>query len=114
MTSVYDRTAERAAKTIAKKGATVTFLAGPWSPAMTADVPGSAIQIEDDPDALARLGVLSNPITLLIAAKSLPAGFRPQASMRFTWASTDPYAVRSAEALAPDGTPILWTVVGSA
>jgi len=106
MTSIYDRTAERAAKTIAKKGATVVF-----NPQTATPVTGSALQIEDDPATMAALQLTtSNPVTLLVAASGL--GIVPAAGMQFDWAGTR-YVAKSVEALAPDGTPILFTVIGA-
>lgn len=117
MTAIdYAALAQDALEMIEEFGAPVVFLAGPWTNAPATDVTGTAVQIEDDPETLARLGVaVANPLTLLVAGKDLPAGFRPQAPQRLRW-SGDDLTIHATEPLAPKGVGdvvILWTVVCS-
>lgn len=53
---------------------------------------------------------LVDPVELLVAAEGL--AFEPRPSHRMTWAGKV-YVVKEAVPLAPDGTPITFTVVGS-
>lgn len=121
MSSIYDAVATRALGTITKKGAPVIFTAGTapiyspiddtWTGGTLGPVTGQAVQIPDDPTQFAALGlVLVDPVTLMVAAKGLAC--TPTPGMPMLWAGVT-YAVKYAEAVAPDGTPILWTVVGS-
>lgn len=113
MTSIYDAVATRALATIEKNGADVVFLADAWKGgAIAADVTGSAVEIPGDPDTYQKLDLIAvNPVTLLVAAKDLAV--TPAPGVTFRWASTV-YTVRLATPVAPDGTPIIWTIVGSA
>jgi hypothetical protein len=123
---IYDGAAQRALAAIAKKGAPVLFpgaiagTAGHYDEATDTTTPGSAatdatlraVQIEGDPDRFQALKlILSNPVTLLIAAKD--ASITPAPGMAMIWAGTK-YTVRDVEPLAPDGNAIIWTVIGSA
>lgn len=74
-------------------------------------VTGYALQLEGDPVRLASLNlVLINPVTLLVAAYGLSV--TPAPNMSMTWAGTT-YVIRDVQVLAPDGTAITYTVVGS-
>lgn len=122
--SNYDAISARALATISKKGGAVTFhetgtastysaSTDTWSGAVPAsDVVGRAIQLEDDPKRrAARSLVLTNPLTLLVAASGL--SITPMVGKTMTWNSVV-YAIRDVEVLAPNGTtPILFTIVGS-
>ena len=118
----YDAVAQRALAAIAKKGGAVTFpgtgTAGTYNPltdtwsggSAGADVVGRAVQIEGDLDRFAALKlVLSNPVTLMIAAAGLTV--TPAIGMPFIWAGVR-YTIKDKDEVAPDGTPILYTVTG--
>lgn len=111
MTSLYDPVATRALATITRKGGPVVFLSDQFTGGSIAtDVTGRAVEIPGDPDVYLALGLIgSNPVTLLVAAKDLT--ITPKPGVRFTWVSTT-YTVKTATPVAPDGTPILWTLVG--
>ena len=120
--SIYAETAKRTLAAITKKGAVVTFpgtaspgtynpTADSWSGAGNTDAIGRAVQVDGDPDRFAALNlVLSNPVTLLIAARGLSVTPRPGMSM--TWANVT-YTIKDVETVGPDGTPILYAVIGS-
>lgn len=129
--SIYAAIAERASRTIAKKGAPVVFrgagaqtyhpLTDTWTAGASDVAAYTASAVQADPqhleDALARLAalniVLTNPATLFVAARYqgtlIP---RPAPNMVFTWAGA-PFTVRDVQTLAPDGAPIAYTVTGS-
>lgn len=90
---------------------------GLWIEGVDAVTSSSALQLEDDPAMFAALGLtLRSPVTLMVAAAPLTYPPKPTYNgvpVRFAWAG-DSYAVRSAEPLAPDGTPIYYTVIGDA
>lgn len=121
--SKYDAVAQRALATITRKGGVVTFpgtasggiydpLADSFSGAGSEDKTGKAVQIEGDPDRFAALNlVLTNPVTLMIAAHGL--ALTPVPGMAFTWAGVT-YSTKDADAVAPDGTPIIYVIIGSA
>lgn len=119
--SQYDAVAQRALAQITAKGAPVVFTAGTapvynpltdtWSGGTLGPVQGRAVQIPDNPTRVAALSlVLIDPVTLLVAASGLKV--TPLPGMPMAWAGVT-YVVKDAEAVAPDGTPILWTVIGS-
>jgi hypothetical protein len=104
MTSIYDETATDALADIAEAGAPVVFLADAWK--------GGAIEIPGDPDVYQALSLItSNPVTLIVAAWDL--GVAPSFGVAFRWAGTV-YTVKLATPVAPDGTPIIWTIIGVA
>lgn len=118
----YDAVAQRALATIAKSGAPVTFpgagTAGTYDPltdtwsggAAGTDVVGRAVQIEGDVDRFATLKlVLNNPVTLMVAAAGLAV--TPAIGMPFVWAGIT-YTIKDLEDVAPDGTPIIYTITG--
>lgn len=119
----YDAIAQRALETITKKGGPVTFpgagtpavydpATDTWSGGSSSVATGRAVQIESDPDRFAALKlVLTNPVTLMIAAAGLSV--TPAPGMQMTWAGTT-YAIKDVDPIAPDGTPIIYTVIGSA
>jgi hypothetical protein len=119
--SIYAATATRTLATIKKKGAPVVFdgagtpatydpLTDLWSGGSPAQATGSAVQVPGDPDQFRALSlVLVNPVTLLVAASGL--AIVPVPGNTFTWAGTK-YTVRHSEPVAPDGVPILHTVIG--
>lgn len=120
--SIYDAISARALKTIAKKGADVTFpgtntgavydpATDTWSGGSSSAVTGKAIQTTGDPDRFAALNlVLTNPVTLLVAASGLAV--TPAPGMTFTWAGIN-YTVKDVETTAPDGVAILYKMTGS-
>lgn len=123
MTSIYDATSARALATIARKGADVFFpVAGTppvfdqatntWSGSTAADpVKGKAVQTENDSEVIATLGLVGKTVvTLLVPAKNL--ALVPIAGMMLIWAGVT-YTIRDPGPLAPDGIPILYTVVAS-
>jgi len=106
--SIYDSISARAAATIERKGAPVSFSSFPSGESAASD----AVEIEGDPDRFIALKLeLVNPVTLLVAARPLST-FKPESGKRMLWAGTT-YIVKDAEPTAPDGVPILWTVTGS-
>lgn len=125
--SVYDGVATRALRTITAKGAAVTFpganvggSAPVYDPATDtfsggsagAQVVGRAVQIESDPDRFRALNlVLVNPVTLMIAAAGLAV--TPALGMQFAWAGIT-YTIKDKDEVAPDGTPIIYIVTGTA
>lgn len=111
--SDYSAVAARALATITRKGAPVVFLADTWrGGSIAADVTGQAVEIEGDPEVLQALGLLTvRSVTLLVAASGLGLTVLP--GQKFTWAGTT-LTVKASEPVAPNGTPIVWTVVGVA
>lgn len=118
--SIYTATAQRSLATIKRKGGKITFAGGgapvydpitdQWSGGSATSVVGSAVQVPGDPDRMAALSlVLVNPVTLLVAASGL--SIVPQPGGTFTWAGKT-YTIKFCEPVAPDGTPIIYTVVG--
>lgn len=126
MTSRYDGAATRALATIEAKGAAVSFAPGgsaagsmydpltnQWSGGSSDSWPGSAVQIPGDPDRFAALKLmLTDPITLLVAAKNLTAA--PTPGMSMVWDGVL-YTVKDVEPVAPAGSAsaIVYTVTGS-
>jgi uroporphyrinogen-III decarboxylase len=113
MTSIYDETSTDALADIAEAGAPVVFLADAWKGGtIAADVTGSMVEIPGDPDVYQSLGLIeSNPVTGIVAAWNL--GITPSFGTQFRWAGTV-YTTKLATPVAPDGTPIIWTIVGVA
>lgn len=109
-TSLYDPISVRTLALITKKGAPIVFLSDAWNGGpISADTTGYAVEIPGDPDTYFALGlVASNPATVLVAASDL--GVTPQPGTAFTWASKR-YVVKTATPVAPDGVPILWTLI---
>jgi hypothetical protein len=124
--SQYDAVAQRSLATITKKGAAVVFpTAGgtqptydpatdTWSGGSSSSVTGRAVQIDGDPDRWKTLSlILVNPVTLMIAASGL--SITPAIGMTFMWPeSGTTYTIRDKQEVAPDGTPIIYVVTGSA
>lgn len=123
MTTIYAPQAASALATITRKGAAVTFpdatgtapvfdqTTETWTAGTLTDVTGRAVEIPGDPNTYQALSLVqSNPVTLLLAASGLT--ITPAPGMSFTWAGTA-YTVRLVSPLAPDGTPVIYTVVGA-
>lgn len=112
MATKYASEAQDALDMITEFGAPVVFVADAWKGGtIAADVTGQAVEIEGDPDTLQTLNLIQrNPVTLIVAAQGLGLTVTP--GLSFRWADK-PYTVQLATPLAPDGTPIVWTVVGS-
>jgi hypothetical protein len=119
--SQYTATAQRALATIRRKGAPITFntlspitfdeATGRSSGGTPVPVPGFAVEDTSDPDRLAAIGLrLVDPVTLLVAAYGLAV--KPVPELRFTWAGLE-YYIRDVTQVAPDGTPVTYSVVGS-
>lgn len=122
---IYDDDIAEAYDDIVEAGADLLFVAGGGSQPVydpvtdewtnpggtTTSVGGKAVQVAGDPDRYAALNlVLVNPVTLLVAAKNLTT--KPKVGMQVAWAG-ELYTVRDVEPTAPDGTAIIYTVVGS-
>jgi hypothetical protein len=74
-------------------------------------VVGKAVQIESDPQRLAaRNLVLTDPLTLLVAAAGLSVV--PTPGMTEGWAGVE-RTIKDVETVAPDGTPILYVIVAA-
>lgn len=82
------------------------------APATASAVTGAAVQIAADPKTYARLGLLeSEAVSLLVATTTYGASIALGAT--FTWGGQT-YTVRDVGyGAAPDGTPIVSTVVGA-
>jgi hypothetical protein len=121
VTSIYAATAQRALATIRKKGAPFTLTTasgrvydpdlGTWTGGAPVVATGYAVQDEDDPMRFSALSLtLVDPVTLLAAAFGLAVV--PAPNMALTWAGVI-YTVKNVEAIAPDGTAIVYTLIGS-
>lgn len=119
--SSYVAEAASARADIAAAGAPVTFTTasgrvydpdtGLWSGGTPVTTTGSAIQVKDDPMRFSALGLqIADPITLLVAAAGLT--LVPSPNIAMTWRGVI-YTVKNVEALAPNGSPITYTVIGS-
>lgn len=122
MAGKYDAVAKRALVTIGKKGTDVTFpgtgssgdiydpFTETWSGTGTADASSKAVQIQGDPDRFASLSLsMVNAVTLMVAASGLAVV--PTAGMAMEFAGVT-YTVKDVDPVAPDGTPIIYTVIG--
>ncbi len=119
--SIYAPEAESALLMITEAGGIVSFpgtatsavydgATDTWSGSPSSDATGRAVQIDSDPDRFRALGLtLANSVTLLIAALNLSVTPRP--GMYITWAGIT-YSIKDVEAVAPDGVPIMYTVIG--
>lgn len=121
MTSKYDAVAGRALATIARKGSDVGFgtgtggiydpLTDTWSGGTIGSAVGKAVQIDNDLAQLQALDLITRTtVTLLVAAKALTVV--PDREMPMTWASVV-YRVADVQTIAPDGTPLLYQVLGA-
>lgn len=120
MATKYASEAADALTDIQDAGAPVTFPSGSppvydaatdtWSADTRGTASSYALQVKSDPDRLAALGlVLANPVTLLVAASGLAV--TPAPGMAMTWAGLT-YTIKLVEAVAPDGTAILYRCTG--
>lgn len=120
MSSQYDAIAQRSLAAIARKGATVSFntsagiydpVTDTWSGGTSGNALGKAVQTANDLQQLVALSLVTEKtVTLLVAARGLTV--TPDRGEHFTWAGVD-YTIREVETIAPDGTPILYRVVGA-
>lgn len=121
MATKYASDSADALADIKEAGGVVTFTRGgsavydaatdTWSGGSSAPVSGYAIQRRGDVDRFAALSlVLVDPVTLLVAAWNLT--ITPQPGDAMLWAGVT-YTVRDVDAVAPDGTAILYSVTGS-
>lgn len=127
----YDAVATRSLAQIKKKGAAVKFpgaapgvydpITNTWSGSVTGDVYGQAVQIEGDPDTLKALELIGvDNVSLLVGNefRDAPTGgsvidFTPRAPMTFEWpVGGTAYTIRKADDVAPDGTSIVYELVG--
>lgn len=129
MSGKYDAVADRTLATIERKGDIAVFrtvgtdetdteifdpLTGLFSPApgtsgQSSEAP--AVQIPADPDRFTANGMtLINALSLMVAA--VPDGVVPEVGMIVQWpkGSGREYTIGYVEAVAPDGTPILFLV----
>jgi hypothetical protein len=83
---------------------------GTWTPGTDVTATGSAVQVPDNPEHRLAMGLqLEDPITLRVAAEGL--SLTPSVKMSMTFGGRT-YQVKSVEAVAPDGGPIIYTVIG--
>lgn len=120
--SQYDAIASRALDTITEKGGTITFSRGQtgavydpltdsWSGGSDTPATGKAVQLANNPQKFIALSLtIENAITLLVAASGL--SITPVPGDVFGWSGVF-YAAKSVESTAPDGVPILYTIVGA-
>ncbi len=120
--SQYDAIASRALATITAKGGTITFSRGQtgavydpitdtWSGGSDSPATGKAVQLANNPQKFIALSLtIENAITLLVAASGL--SITPIPGDVFGWSGVF-YTAKSVESTAPDGTPILYTIVGA-
>lgn len=123
MSSKYAATAQRSLAAITRKGAVVSFgshtgtpifdpVTNTWSGGADVVATGRAVQTNNNLEQLVALGLVDNKtVTLLVAASGLT--ITPSTGMVMSWAGVD-YSIDNVDTLAPDGTPILYTIVGSA
>lgn len=119
----YDAVATRTLAAITKKGAAVLFgvaagnvynpLTDTWSGGTVSFATGRAVEIPGDPNRFQALGlVLTNPVTLLVAAQGLT--IEPAPGMSLTWGGVG-YTIMNVDRVAPDGeTLLLYTVIAAA
>ena len=119
MSSVYADDVAGAAADLAAAGAPVTITrdTSDYNAATDSTVPSSttsatsAVQRKSDWRKVQALGLtLSKTVTLLVAASGM--AFDPQMGDTLTWNGVT-YAVKDVQTLAPDGTAIVHTVIGS-
>jgi hypothetical protein len=122
VSSQYDAVAQRSLAAIARKGADVSFatvagtpvydpITDTWSGGSAATATGKAVQTTNDLQQLVALSLVTETtVTLLVAARGLT--ITPDRGEHFTWAGVD-YTIKQVEKIAPDGTPILYRVVGA-
>lgn len=128
--SIYEAKRRSAAAAIKAKGAAVAFefdapgtyddATGREAAPATSRADGYAVDItggsreQGTADRIAQLiagGVaLVDPVELLVAAEGL--AFEPKGNQRMLWAGKT-YIVKESRPLAPDGTAITYTVIGS-
>jgi len=124
MTTQYSDDIIDAAEAIADAGSTVVFTrtvnsvdeaSGNMVPVVTTST-SSAIRVRATFRELAKMEagglVLANSIVLVVAAQGMV--FDPKQSDPFTFAGTKYTVSFPVDALAPDGTPILYRVIGAA
>jgi hypothetical protein len=120
--SIYDATAQRILAQITRKGATVTFptntggvydpATDSWSGGTAGTATGRGVQIANDLTQLQALGIVNKTtITLLVAARGLTA--TPEREEPMSWAGVT-YSIADVQTTAPDGTPLLYQIVGVA
>lgn len=109
----YDAERVSVLEDIRAAGAAVTFYADTArGGSLASDVTGYAIESPGDPDVYTALGIIiQNPVTLKVAALGLGVTLSP--GVQFSWGGVR-YAIKRATPLAPDGDPIMWTIVGAA
>ena len=129
MSTKYAAVSKRALATIRRKGAPVTFEGvatapsydedtGVHTPGVPQTIHGVAVQTDTNPERLAALSLkVVRPVTLLIAATftndaGAAVAFAPEVGKTMNWAG-QPFAIVDVDAVAPDGEPIVFTVMGS-
>ena len=123
MSSQYDDDIQGAAEAIADAGSTVVFTrtvnsfdeaSGDTVPVVTTST-GSAIRVRATFRELAKMEagglVLANSIVVVVAAQGM--AFDPEQSDPFTFAGTTYIVSFPVDTVAPDGTPILYRVIGA-
>lgn len=78
--------------------------------AATTTVTGSAIEVPGNPDVYAALELIKLETRTLLFAASIYGNGRPALGMFVTWNGAT-FTVRSVDAVAPDGKPIISTIV---
>jgi hypothetical protein len=123
MSSKYAATSQRSLAAITRKGSTFTLgtttgtpiydpATDTWSGSTSALATGRAVQIANDLQQVVALGLVAEKtVTLLAAAKSLTV--EPKKGMVLTWSDGVSYSIDDVQSVAPDGTPILYTIVAS-
>jgi hypothetical protein len=119
MTTVYASDIVNAAADIAAAGTALTFTrnTSTYNPATDGSTPSTstsssvAIGVKSNWQKFQAMGLsISTPQTLKVAASGMT--FDPLPGDTFVW-NGFVYAVVNVETLAPDGTPILYTVIGN-
>lgn len=123
MSSKYAATADRSLAAIARKGSTFTLgttsgtpiydpATDSWSGSTSALATGRAVQIANNLQQLVALNLVTEKtITLLAAAKGLTV--EPKKGMVLTWADGVAYSIEDVQSVAPDGPPIIYTIVAA-
>jgi hypothetical protein len=122
MADIFDRIRGRAASVITKFGAPVTFRGamipaiedppGVWSaPVPALEFTGRGIQTSGNPEQIELSPdlILRNPIIVLVAADGL--GGIPMPEMTMVWNGIE-FIVNTVKAVAPNGNPIYYVIVG--